>query len=103
MSGIKLMAELRRQDVNLPVVFLTGQVIAGNEHEQCLLAPRKTLNAYECLAFDQGAVDFIAKSRDRRALVRQLRRAVEPLNPHTAPSPQKPLHLRNLRLTPQPS
>ena len=31
MSGIKVMAELRRQDVDLPVVLLTGKVIAGDD------------------------------------------------------------------------
>src|SRR5258708_18084226 len=47
MPGIKLLAELRRHGVDLPVVFLTGTVIPGNE-----------LDAHECMAFDQGAVDF---------------------------------------------
>jgi len=83
MSGIKLMAELRRQDVNLPVVLLTGKIIAGDENDRCLLAPREALDAYECMAFDQGAVDFIAKSRDRQVLVRRLRRAVELTRPTT--------------------
>jgi two-component system response regulator ChvI len=83
MPGIKLLAQLRRQGVNLPVVFLTGKVIAGNEHDRCLLAPRETLNAYECMAFDQGAVDFIAKSRDRQVLVRRLRSVVELAKPRT--------------------
>jgi two-component system, OmpR family, response regulator ChvI len=81
MPGIKLLAQLRQHGVNLPVVFLTGKVIAGNEHERCLLAPREALNAYECMAFDQGAVDFIAKSRDRQVLVRRLRSVVERVNP----------------------
>ncbi len=83
MPGIKLLAQLRRHGVNLPVVFLTGKVIAGNEHDRCLLAPRETLNAYECMAFDQGAVDFIAKSRDRQVLVRRLRSVVERAKPRT--------------------
>jgi two-component system, OmpR family, response regulator ChvI len=81
MPGIELLAELRRHGINLPVVFLTGKVIAGNEHERCLLAPRETLNAYECMAFDQGAVDFIAKSRDRQVLVRRLRSVAECVKP----------------------
>jgi two-component system, OmpR family, response regulator ChvI len=81
MSGIRVMAELRRQDINLPVVLLTGKVIAGDKKEQCLLAPREALDAYECTAFDQGAVDFIPKSRDREVLVRRLRRAVELAKP----------------------
>jgi two-component system response regulator ChvI len=81
MPGIKLLAQLRQHGVNLPVVFLTGKVIAGNEHERCLLASREALNADECMAFDQGAVDFIAKSRDRQVLVRRLRSVVELAKP----------------------
>jgi two-component system response regulator ChvI len=81
MPGLELMAKLRQQGVNLPVVFLTGKVIAGNEHERCLLAPREALNAFEKMAFDHGAVDFIAKSRDRQVLVRRLRSVVERVKP----------------------
>jgi two-component system, OmpR family, response regulator ChvI len=83
MPGIKLLAQLRQHGVNLPVVFLTGKVIAGNEHERCLLAPREALNAFEKMAFDQGAVDFIAKSRDRQVLVRRLRSVAELARPRT--------------------
>jgi two-component system response regulator ChvI len=79
--GIKLLAQLRQHDVNLPVVFLTGKFIAGNEHDRCLLAPRDALNACETMAFDQGAVDFIAKSRDRQVLVRRLRSVAERVKP----------------------
>src|SRR5580698_5137956 len=50
MPGIKLLAELRRHGVELPVVFLTGKFVPGNE--QCVLASRESLNAYECVAFD---------------------------------------------------
>jgi two-component system response regulator ChvI len=81
MPGIKLLAQLRQHGVNLPIVFLTGKVIAGDNHDRCLLAPRETLNAAECMAFDQGAVDFIAKSRDRQVLVRRLRSVVELAKP----------------------
>jgi two-component system response regulator ChvI len=83
MPGLKLLAQLRQHGVNTPVVFLTGKVIAVNEHDRCLLAPREALNADECLAFDQGAVDFIAKSRDRQVLVRRLRSVVELAKPKT--------------------
>ena len=79
--GIQLLAQLRQHGVNLPVVFLTGKVIAGDDHDRCLLAPREALNAYEYMAFDQGAVDFIAKSRDRQVLVRRLRSVVELARP----------------------
>jgi two-component system, OmpR family, response regulator ChvI len=81
MPGIKLLAQLRQHGVDLPVVFLTGKVIAGDDHDRCLLAPREALNAYEYMAFDQGAVDFIAKSRDRQVLVRRLRSVVELARP----------------------
>ena len=77
MPGITLLAQLRQHGVKLPVVFLTGRFIRDSEHEQLLLAPREALNAYEYMAFDQGAVDFISKSRDRQVLVRRLRNAVE--------------------------
>ena len=103
MSGIKLMAELRRQDVNLPIVLLTGQVIAGDENDRCLLASREALNADECMAFDQGAVDFIAKSRDRRVLVRRLRRVVELVKPKTDVSVEERVACGKLRLNPETS
>jgi two-component system response regulator ChvI len=77
MPGTKLLAQLRQHGLDLPVVFLTGKVIAGSHQDKCLLAPRETLNAYENMAFDHGAVDFIAKSRDRQVLVRRLRKVVE--------------------------
>src|ERR1700733_948297 len=83
MPGITLLARLRQQGVKLPVVFLTGKVIARKQDERCVLAPRDALNAYECMAFDQGAVDFISKSRDRQVLVRRLRSVVELVRPMT--------------------
>jgi FixJ family two-component response regulator len=81
MPGIELLAQLRQHGVNVPVVFLADEVIAGDHNDQCLLAPQKSLDAYECMAFDRGAVDFIAKSRDRQVLVRHLRRLVELARP----------------------
>jgi two-component system response regulator ChvI len=92
--GIKVLAQLRQHGVNLPIVFLTGKVIAGDDHDRCLLAPRETLNAYECMAFDQGAVDFIAKSRDRQVLVRRLRRVVELARPRPKPKTDLPVQER---------
>jgi two-component system response regulator ChvI len=83
MPGTTLLAQLRQHGVQLPVVFLTGKVIAGKQYERCVLAPRDALNAYECMAFDQGAVDFISKSRDRQVLVRRLRKVVELSKPTT--------------------
>jgi two-component system response regulator ChvI len=103
MSGIKLMAELRRQDVNLPVVLLTGQVIAGDENDRCLLASREALNADECMAFGQGAVDFIPKSRDREVLVRRLRNVVELVKPKANAALEERLACDRLRLKPETS
>jgi two-component system response regulator ChvI len=94
MPGIQLLAQLRQHGVNLPVVFLTGKFIAGNEHDRCLLAPREALNAYECMAFDQGAVDFISKSRDRQVLVRRLRSVVELAKPKTKTKTDLPVRER---------
>ncbi len=91
MPGTTLLAELRQQGVELPVVFLTGKVIASKQHERCVLAPRDALNAYECMAFDQGAVDFISRSRDRQVLVRRLRSRVEFSNPTTNVAVEKHL------------
>ena len=103
MSGTKLLAELRRHGVNLPVVFLSGKFIAGGDQERCLLAPQETLDAYECMAFDQGAVDFIAKSRDRQVLVRRLRRVVELVKPKTDVSVEERVACGKLRLKPETS
>jgi len=103
MSGIKLMAELRRQDVNLPVVLLTGKFVRDSEHERCLLAPREALNVDECVAFDEGAVDFIPKSRDRRVLVRRLRRVVELVKPKANAALEKRLECDRLLLKPKTS
>jgi len=103
MPGIKLLAQLRQHGVNTPVVFLTGKVIAGNEHERCLLAPREALNADECMAFDQGAVDFISKSRDRQVLVRRLRSVVELAKPKTDIAVEERLACGKLLLKPESS
>src|SRR5882757_8665333 len=81
MLGSELLAQLRQHSVKLPVVFLADKVIAGDDNDQCLLVPQEALDAYECMAFDRGTVDFIAKSRDRQVLVRHLRRLVELARP----------------------
>ena len=101
--GVKLLAELRRHGINLPVVFLTGKVIATKQHERCVLAPRDALNAYECMAFDQGAVDFISKSRDRQVLVRRLRSVVELVKLKADLPSQEGLACGKLLLRPQTS
>ena len=61
MSGIELLPRLRREGIQLPVVFLTG---------------RSSPN-YESLAFDRGAIDFVDKSRGVPILAKRLRVIVE--------------------------
>ncbi len=99
MPGINLLARLRQHGANLPVVFLTGKFIPGDK--QCLLAPREALNVYEYMAFDQGAVDFISKSRDRQVLVRRLRRVVELVKPMTNVAVEERLACSKLLLKPE--
>jgi DNA-binding response OmpR family regulator len=60
MSGIDLLAAIRRRGIKLPVVFLTGQ----------------NLIQYENQAFERGAMDFIEKSRGVETLVWRLKRVV---------------------------
>jgi two-component system response regulator ChvI len=84
-------------------VFLTGKVITTKQHERCVLAPRDALNAYECMAFDQGAVDFIPKSRDREVLVRRLRSVVELVKLKADLPSQEGLACGKLLLRPQTS
>jgi two-component system, OmpR family, response regulator ChvI len=103
MPGTELLAELRQHGVNLPVVFLTGKFVRDSEHERCLLAPREALNVNECVAFDQGAADFIAKSRDRQVLVRRLRRVVELAKPKTDVPVEERVACGKLRLNPETS
>jgi two-component system response regulator ChvI len=57
MSGIDLLPRLRREGVQLPVVFLTGRSSECNEH----------------LAFDRGALDFVDKSRGVPILAKRIR------------------------------
>ena len=99
MPGVDLLSRLRQHGVNQPVVFLTGKFIPGDE--QCLLAPREALNAYEYMAFDQGAADFISKSRDRQVLVRRLRRVVELVKPMTNVAVEQRLACGKLLLKPE--
>ena len=89
MPGIELLAQLRQHGVSVPVVFLADEVIAGDHSDQCLLAPQESLDAYDCMAFDQGAVDFIAKSRDGQVFVRRLKRLVELARPKALRQPSK--------------
>ena len=103
MPGIELLAQLRQHGINVPVVFLAEEVIARDHSDQCLLAPPDSLDAYEWMASDQGATDFIAKSRDRRVLVRRLRRVVELIKPKTDVSVEERVACGKLRLNPETS
>ena len=60
MSGIDLLAAIRRRGIKLPVVFLTGQNLIQHEKE----------------AFERGAMDFIEKSRGVETLVMRLKLVV---------------------------
>jgi two-component system, OmpR family, response regulator ChvI len=61
LSGIDLVPRLRRQGIFIPVVFLTGR---GSQ-------------AYESMAFDHGALDFVDKSRGLPILAKRLRLIVD--------------------------
>jgi len=83
-SGIDLLPQLRRRGVNLPVVFLTG----------------RALTAYESLAFDRGAIDFIDKARGVEIIVRRLKRVVETARSAAQPKSEKILVCGKLVLKP---
>lgn len=68
-SGIDLLPHLRRNGIALPVVFLTG----------------RSLPAYEKLAFDRGALDFVDKSRGVPILAHRLK-----LIAHSVKKPAEP-------------
>ena len=89
MPGIELLAQLRQHGIKVPVVFLADEVIAGDHNDQCLLAPPDSLDAYEWMASGQGAIDFIAKSRDRQVFVSRLKRLVELARPKALRQPGK--------------
>lgn len=75
LSGIDMVAELRRHGVASPVVFLASTPRASDES----------------LAFDRGARDFIDKARGVEVLVRRLRCAVAAANPGRPDKPEKSL------------
>src|SRR6476659_4340130 len=74
-SGIDLLPELRQRGVTLPVVFLTSHADP----------------AYERLAFERGALDFIDKTRGVELLAKCLRLAAKSGNPATTPEAEKPI------------
>ena len=69
--GIDLLDELRQTGFNQPVVFLTGY----------------PTTAYEMLALNKGAVDFIDKTRGVEILARRLRRLLSVSKTASPPAP----------------
>jgi FixJ family two-component response regulator len=61
MSGLEVQSELKRRNVSIPIVFLTG----GADIPVAVTAMR------------EGAVDFIEKPFDNQDLVARVRRAIE--------------------------
>jgi two-component system, OmpR family, response regulator ChvI len=86
-SGIDLLPQLRRRGVNLPVVFLTSHADP----------------AYEKLAFERGALDFIDKTRGVEVLARRLRLVAKSGKPGATPEAEKPIVCGKLVLSPRAS
>lgn len=84
-SGIDLLPRLRRNGVALPVVFLTG----------------RSLPAYEKLAFDRGALDFVDKARGVPILARRLRLIADSAKKPVQPEIAESFHCGRLMLKPR--
>ena len=83
-SGIDLLPRLRERGVNLPVVFLTSHADP----------------AYEKLAFERGALDFIDKTRGVEILARRLRLVAKSGKPAANSEADKPIVCGKLVLSP---
>ena len=83
-SGIDLLPELRQRGVTLPVVFLTSHADP----------------AYERLAFERGALDFVDKTRGVEILAERLRLVTKSSKPAAAPAAGKPIVCGKLVLSP---
>ena len=83
-SGIDLLPQLRQRGVSLPVVFLTSHADS----------------AYEKLAFERGARDFIDKTRGVEILAKRLRLAAKSGKPAATPEAEKPIVCGKLVLSP---
>ena len=86
-SGIDLLPELRQRGVSLPVVFLTSHADP----------------AYEKLAFERGALDFIDKTRGVEILAKRLRLVAKSGKPAATPEAEKPIVCGKLVLSPSAS
>ena len=84
-SGIDLLPRLRRNGIALPVIFLTG----------------RTQPAYEKLAFDRGALDFVDKARGVPILAKRLQVIVESSKRPRALEVEEVLHCGRLMLKPR--
>lgn len=85
LSGIDLLPRLRREGIQLPVVFLTGRSSPSHEH----------------LAFDRGALDFVDKSRGVPILAKRVRLIVESSKRPPALEVEEILHCGRLVLKPR--
>jgi two-component system response regulator ChvI len=83
-SGIDLLPKLRRNGIALPVVFLTG----------------RSQPAYEKLAFDRGALDFVDKARGVPILAQRLRLIAESTKKPAEPEFEGNFHCGRLMLKP---
>lgn len=81
-SGLDQLRQLRREGVNLPIVFLTRRSLASNES----------------LALEHGAIDFIDKSRGMSIVAQRLRIAARIKVPEARRD--KVIQVGKLRLTP---
>ena len=84
-SGIDLLPRLRREGIQLPVVFLTGRSSQHHEH----------------LAFDRGALDFVDKARGVPILAKRIRVIVESTKRPRALEVDEILHCGRLMLKPR--
>lgn len=84
-SGIDLLPRLRRDGIALPVIFLTG----------------RSQPAYEKLAFDRGALDFVDKTRGVPILAHRLRLIAGSVKKPAEPELVDHFHCGRLMLKPR--
>lgn len=85
LSGIDLLPRLRREGIQLPVVFLTGRSSPNHEH----------------LAFDRGALDFVDKARGVPILAKRIKVIVESTKRPPALEVEQVLNCGRLTLKPR--
>ncbi len=82
MSGIDLLNRMRNQGAAMPTIFLTGM-------------PERS---FEAAALDQGAVDFVDKSRGTDILTKRIKLAVEAEGVRLRPATSEDIHRGRLLL-----